>query len=214
MGYNRARGRSRKENMVKYSLVKLAVSIYVFAILAFPAVAAGRVEVPTLPPSLFADSEVSTNVVVNRTRNDVKVFDVSLDLAASVSNSVQIAFGRDADGDGDLAPGETALVVGWRTRRWFVEDVRRGVRHFEPASDASGPRFLRMSVRTDDSFAPERAAFTNETGACFAVLSRPAPAFLFDRSWNLAKVTRRGVAPPGEWCCIDNDYRKFYLILR
>jgi len=200
--------------MVKYSLVKLAVSIYVFAILSFPAVAAGRVEVPTLPPSLFMDSEVSTNVVVNRMRNDVKVFDVSLDLAASVSNSVQIAFGRDADGDGDLAPGETALVVGWRTRRWFVEDVRRGVRHFEPASDASGPRFLRMSVRTDDGFAPESAAFTNETGACFADLSRPAPAFLFDRSWNLAKVTRRGVAPHGEWCCIDNDYRKFYLILR
>jgi len=196
------------------SIVWLGLAVVACAMTARGAFAAGTIHVPTLPPSLFADSEVSTNVVVNRTRNDVKVFDVSLDLAASVSNSVQIAFGQDSDGDGDLAPGETALVVGWRTRRWFVEDVRRGVRHFEPASDASGPRFLRMSVRTDDGFAPESAAFTNETGACFADLSRPAPAFLFDRSWNLAKVTRRGVAPHGEWCCIDNDYRKFYLILR
>ena len=40
----------------------------------------------------------------NRRRNDVKAFGVSMELAGSVSNSVQIAFGRDADGDGNLAP--------------------------------------------------------------------------------------------------------------
>ena len=61
---------------------------------------------------------------------------------------------------------------------------------------------------------PMRAAFTNEAGACFAALSHPAPAFLFDREWNLAKVTRRGVAPPGEWCRVDSDYRKLAISLR
>ena len=194
--------------------MKLGAAIFVVVLFAFSASAAERVEVLTLPPSIFADTEVSTNVVINRKRNDVKAFDVSMELAGSVSNSVQIAFGRDADGDGNLAPGETALVLGWRTNRWFVEDVRKGARHFEPASDVAAQRFLRMSVRTDDKFVPMRAAFTNETGACFAALSRPAPAFLFDREWNLAKVTRRGAATPGEWCRVDSDYRKLAISLR
>ena len=84
--------------------MKFGAAILMVALLAFSAFAAERVEVLTLPPSLFADTEVSTNVVVNRKRNDVKAFDVSMELAGSVSNSVQIAFGRDADGDGNLAP--------------------------------------------------------------------------------------------------------------
>ena len=194
--------------------MKFGAAILMMALLAFSAFAAERVEVLTLPPSVFADTEVSTNIVVNRRRNDVKSFSVHMELAGSVSNSVQIAFGRDADGDGNLAPGETALVLGWRTNRWFVEDVRKGARHFEPASATAAQRFLRMSVRTDDKFAPMRASFTNETGACFAALSHPVPAFLFDREWNLAKVTRRGVAPPGEWCRVDSDYRKLAISLR
>lgn len=194
--------------------MKFNAAILMMALLAFPAFAAERVEVLTLPPSLFADTEVSTNVVVNRRRNDVKAFGVFMELAGSVSNSVQIAFGRDTDGDGNLAPGETALVLGWRANRWFVEDVRKGARHFGPVSAAAAQRFLRMSVRTDDKFVPMRAAFTSEAGACFAALSHPAPAFLFDREWNLAKVTRRGVAPPGEWCRVDSDYRKLAISLR
>ena len=194
--------------------MKLGAAIFVVVLFALSAFAAERVDVLTLPPSLFADTEVSTNIVVNRRRNDVKAFGVFIELAGSVSNSVQIAFGRDTDGDGNLAPGETALVLGWRTNRWFVEDVKKGARHFEPASAAAAQRFLRMSVRTDDKFVPMRAAFTNETGACFAALSHPAPTFLFDREWNLAKVTRRGVAPPGEWCRVDSDYRKLAIRLR
>ena len=194
--------------------MKFGVAILIVALLALSAFAAERVDVLTLPPSLFADTEVSTNIVVNRRRNDVKAFGVSIELAGSGSNSVQIAFGRDTDGDGNLAPGETALVLGWRTNRWFVEDVGKGARHFGPASAAAAQRFLRMSVRTDEKFVPLRAAFTNETGECFAALSCPVPAFLFDREWNLAKVTRRGVAPPGEWCRVDSDYRKLAISLR
>ena len=200
--------------MVKYPQMKFAASVLVALLVHASAFAGARVEVLTLPPSVFVDTEVSTNIVVNRRRNDVKAFSVYMELAGSVSNSVQIAFGRDADGDGNLAPGETALVLGWRTRRWFVEDVRRGARHFEPASAAAAQRFLRMSVRTDDKFAPMHASFTNEAGACFAALSHPVPAFLFDREWNLAKVTRRGAVPPGEWCRVDSDYRKLSISLR
>ena len=74
--------------------MKFGAAILTVAFLALPAFAAERVEVLTLPPSVFADTEVSTNIVVNRRRNDVKAFDVSMELAGSVSNSVQIAFVR------------------------------------------------------------------------------------------------------------------------
>lgn len=72
--------------------MKFGAAILVVVLFALSALAAERVEVLTLPPSLFADTEVSTNIVVNRRRNDVKAFDVSMELAGAVSNSVQIAF--------------------------------------------------------------------------------------------------------------------------
>ena len=63
------------------------------------------------------DTESSTNVAFNVRRNDVKVFDVRIEQASSVSNCVQVAFGRDADADGDLSPDEADLVLGWRAGR-------------------------------------------------------------------------------------------------
>ncbi len=80
--------------------------------------------------SPFLDTEVSTNIALNATRNDVREFNVCIDLAGTVSNGVQIAFGRDADEDGDLAPEETRLVLGWRRGRYFVEDVVGETRYF------------------------------------------------------------------------------------
>lgn len=78
------------------------------------------------------DTESSTNVAFNVRRNDVKVFDVRIEQASSVSNCVQVAFGRDADADGDLSPDEADLVLGWRAGRYFVEDVSAEERTFEP----------------------------------------------------------------------------------
>ena len=72
-----------------------------------------------VPPgaSEFADTEVTTNIPVNVFRSDVRGLDVSVELCATPSNNVQVAFGRDADGDGVLAPEESDLVVGWECGR-------------------------------------------------------------------------------------------------
>lgn len=73
--------------------------------------------------SPWPDTEVSTNVAFNARRNDVRTFDVCIKLEATASNCVQVAFGRDADDDGDLSPKEAGLILGWRAGRCFVEDV-------------------------------------------------------------------------------------------
>ena len=93
---------------------------------------AKEVVVGTQNGSLFLDTEVSTNVAFNVGRSDAKIFEVKMELSGSVSNCVQVAFGRDADEDGDLAPDEADFVLGWRGGRYFVEDVAGQCRRFAP----------------------------------------------------------------------------------
>ncbi len=162
--------------------------------------------------SPFLDTEVSTNFALNATRNDVRGFNVRIDLAGTVSNGVQIAFGRDTDADGDLALEETRLVLGWRCGRYFVEDVVGETRVFETSSETG--RFLQMRVSTDQSYVPKTATFTNEVGVCFSDLAAACPPWLFCADWNLLKVTRRGIHSADEICRIDSIHRSFHIFVR
>ena len=98
----------------------LAAALFASFAFSLPAV---DVTIGTQPASLLADTEVSTNIAFNATRRDMREFDVRMELSGSVSNCVQVAFGRDEDGDGDLAPEETGLMFGWRGGRYVIEDV-------------------------------------------------------------------------------------------
>ncbi|MGN0851970.1 MAG: hypothetical protein ACI4Q3_01180 [Kiritimatiellia bacterium] len=188
---------------------------FALALCLCPVLSAKEIAVGPQGVSPFLDTEVSTNVSFNVSRNDEKAFDVRIELASSVSNCVQIAFGRDADGDGDLAPEETGLVLGWRAGRYFVEDVAGEARHFEPEDVSDGgSRFLHLNVATDAAFVPKRASFGSGAGACFAEIAAASPPWLFSAEWNLLKVTRRGAAPAGELCRIRNDCRFFRVVFR
>ena len=179
------------------------------------AASAAERTVSDLPPSPYADTEVSSNVVFNATRGDAKFFDVRLELTGTVSNNVQIAFGRDADGDGDLALEETGLVLAWRGGRYCVENVPESERIVEvSASESDASRFLHMRVMTDRDLEPRAASFTNEAGPCFADLSDSAPDWLYRPDWNLLKVTRRGVDSASEWCRVECEYRKFVIRIK
>ena len=198
--------------MVKYTQMISTAVLIVQAVIS-AAFAGERVVVSALPMSAYADCESTTNVSFNARRNDVKNFAVRIELAESVSNCVQVAFGHDANGNQNLELDETALVLGWANGSWRVENAKRGAQYFEPANGGNARRSLELSVRTDANFAPRQVAFANDAGAGFTELVSTAPSFLFDRAWNLAKVTRGGEAA-GEWCRIDNDYRRFAVIIR
>ena len=169
--------------------------------------------VSPLPASVYLDTEISTNVAFNVGRSDAKIFEVKMELSGSVSNCVQVAFGRDADEDGDLAPDEADFVLGWRGGRYFVEDVAGESRRFAEASEqAEHARFLHMTVMNGKNLAPKTASFISESGVCFADIG--AQSYLFSTNWNLAKVTRRGAVPASEWCRIVNAYRSFVISFR
>ena len=109
------------------------------AVLAASCAAAESFVLPPQGISPYADTEVSTNVALRALGDGPgrKVLDLSLALLGTPSNCLQVAFGRDADGNGVLDASEAETVYGWRAGRFFVEDVarvtRRGVG--EPPSD-------------------------------------------------------------------------------
>ena len=191
----------------------LALVFFVISMSLADVCTAKDVVVGTQPESPYQDTEASTNVAFNVSRNDTKKFEVRLELSGSVSNCVQVAFGYDEDGNGDLAPEETDLILGWRRGCYFIEDVEGQERHSALSSDqVDASRFLQLVVTTDTGFAPKTAAFISETGACFTELG--VPAYLFVPNWNLAKVTRRGVDATSERCRISNDYCKFVIRIK
>ena len=85
----------------------------------------GAVEVEGLPAWEFADTEVSTNVPFAFPQANVKHVLLSLELAGTPSNNVEVAFGRDANTNGVLEIGETGFELGWDCGRW---KVREGIR--------------------------------------------------------------------------------------
>ena len=84
----------------------------------------GAVEVGGLPAWEFADTEVSTNVPFAFPQVNVKHFFLSMELAGTPSNNVQVAFGRDANTNGVLEVEEAGFAIGWDCgfgRDWYAE---------------------------------------------------------------------------------------------
>ena len=127
------------------------------------------VEVPALPTSEFADTEVSTNFMfaVGDGSNRRLVF--SLELQASPSNTVEVAIGCDANGDGHLSIDESDLTVGYDCGEWFVRSAAKDIVTYSDVADTGTFR------RT------------------YEVRRRH-----IDPSWNLVKVTRRGLGTSNE----------------
>ena len=121
------------------------------------------VGISALPPSEYADTEVSTNFVFTVGEGGGQRLVFSLELEASSTNNVEVAIGHDADYDGQLSLDEAALAAGYDCGEWFVRSA---------ASD---------SVTYSD------ATFSGTFRRTYEVRSRHV-----DPSWNLVKVTRRG----------------------
>ena len=89
--------------------------------------------VPEMPEAEWDDTEVVTNAALPAARADSRVFAFTLELDATASNNVEVAFGHDADHDGVLSRGEAGLLVGWDCGEWFWRDRRANVRRMVAA---------------------------------------------------------------------------------
>ena len=160
------------------------------AILAILPVAAFGVTVESLPPSEYADTEVSTNIPFAVSFDTMSRVNFSLSLDASPSNSVEVSIGEDANGDGNLSPEEAAYTFGYDCGRWFKRDAAK-----DEETDLPAP------ATRDASGTVVEKAF---------VLKRR----MLDEAWNLVKVTRRGVAEIGEVALVEGRKPGFAVEVR
>ena len=165
-----------------------------WAVCVFASASAAVVS-PTLPAPEWPDREAATNAALPvATWQRRGHFDVRVSVAAG-TNLVQLAFGHDADGDGELSRAETALVVGRGACDAFVEDVAARQRYVEQLPPAAGRRGLGLRVFLNVAGAPTGLIATNEAGvAVFTEWRHAPPAWSFDPSWDTVRAVSAGPA--------------------
>jgi hypothetical protein len=191
--------------------------LWVLSLLLLPfAVSAKEITLPPMPISPYVDTEVSTNIVFNRYRSDVKEFELKFTLDCSPSNCIQVALGTDVDGDGELSFAETGVVYGWRNGRYFIEDVVAGklYEHSVKSEDRIGIQAFTVNMQAPRDYLPKTFLANIDGASVFTNLSTTVPTWLYQPKWNLMRITRRGVNTPSEWFCCKIDYSSFYFIIK
>ncbi|MBR4260037.1 MAG: hypothetical protein IKQ17_13465 [Kiritimatiellae bacterium] len=177
---------------------------------------AGRsIVAPTSPTSIFADTEVSTNIVLHGRRTDTWKVDLHIQLAGTPTNDLEVAFGRDVNTNGVLDVEEIETMYGWRGGRYFIENVPAWDRIEVEAATNALCGVCDIHLENNSSVVPRRFAATCGGVAAFASLSvNPTPAWLFRREWDMVRVVRRGSGVPSEWVRCDIEYQLLAIRLR
>ena len=147
---------------------------------------------PPLSAPEFVDTEVTACHSLDQAMPSVCGLNFELAFRGTSSNNVEIVFGRDDDGDGNLSFGESDVRVGWDCGRYFIERVPTGERFEELSVDTNGTdRTLRW-----DCALKHRVMWglsvTNEVGPAFAVATAASPSWLYDANWDRVRLTARG----------------------
>ena len=169
---------------------------------------------PAQPVSPFADTEVSTNEPLHVVRTDVRDMKIHIQLEGTPTNDLEVAFGRDANTNGVLDVSEIETAYGWRTGRYFVENIRAWERIETGSVAGTLCGVIDIHVENGETFVPKRFSSTCGGEAAFGSLSTTPPAWLFRLGWDVMRVVRRGAGPPAEWVRSDLDYSNFFLIVR
>jgi len=158
----------------------------------------GPVEVGGLPAWSLADTEVSTNVPVAFPPANVKHLLATVEFAGTPSNNVQVAFGCDVNTNGVLEIDETGLVVGWDCGRWMLRggEIAGGCLAADrawTADEMTTNRVKRLEFDLGVSNARSKRLFSSENGVPLDWPMPSVPRDLYDRSWNMLRLTVRGV---------------------
>ncbi|MBR4259755.1 MAG: hypothetical protein IKQ17_12045, partial [Kiritimatiellae bacterium] len=156
-----------------------SVLFSIFMVMA-AAVSARTILVPAQPVSEFADTEVSTNIVLHASRTDTREFGIHIQLAGTPTNALEAAFGRDMNTNGVLDVHEIDTVYGWRGGRYFIENVRAWERIESEAAINALCGVVDVQLRNDAQTVPRRFTATCGDVAAFPELATtPPPAWLF-----------------------------------
>ena len=178
---------------------------------------ASALTVPDLPPHVFADTEVSTNVAMRAWTERTRMFNVVLSFDATPSNNVQAAFGTDESADGNLSDEEAGLTLGWDCGEWFIASADATNRFTAAPAGTETRKELRLQMNLGADGLPRALELTDgTTPLAFAGidLSPPPPAWMFSKDWNLLKVVARGTDEQNEQITVVLSNDAVMLLLR
>ena len=170
---------------------------------------AATLNVGSLPPIGHSDCEVSTNVVL-ATSPEMSEMEFTLSLFSTSSNVVEVAFGTDADLDGDISRKEMELVVGSECGVWQIVDPKNGNKYiYGESSGDSEFKWNAWMPAGRDSKRLRAKLNGNE-----AVTQIPRGTVFFKRAWTHFKIISRG-----KWHCfrslnVNQSNGRFYIIVR
>ena len=200
------------------------------------------INVPTQPVSPYADTEVSTNIVIHPSRTDVRDVKLHLQLDGTAYNDLEVGFGCDVNTNGVLDVEEIETVYGWRNApapsgvgladerseelsqsesrksprgRYFIENVRTWERFETEATNnvQRGVFDVHMVLDSNSTLMSFTATCGRETAFSDFSTTNP-PSWLYRNNWKLLRVVRRGAAAPSEWVHCEVDYNFFVIKLR
>lgn len=168
----------------------------------------------SMPVSPFADTEVSTNMPINKA--DISYADLKFSFDGTPSNNLELAFGTDVNTNGVLEAEEIDARFGWRSGRHFIENARTGERFEEVPANL--PRSFSVEMHLEVRYNSQQVRSMNVSGvnavAFGALVSNVPPTWIWRREWNLMRATRRGTDPPSEWVDYKASHRGFAIRLR
>ena len=170
--------------------------------------------VAQMPVSPFADTEVSTNMVINKA--DINYVDLKFTFCGTPTNNLEMAFGTDANTNGVLEAEEVGARFGWRTGRYFIENTLTGDMFDGDALNSSQSFSVDLHLEVRYSSQQVRKVEVSGVNAADfgALVSNVPPSWVWRREWNLMRATRRGMEPPSDWIEYSASHRGFAIRLR
>ena len=186
----------------------------VFALGAAGMLHAVEFTMESMPVSPFADTEVSTNMPINKA--DISYADLKFSFDGTPTNNLELAFGTDVNTNGVLEAEEIDARFGWRGGRHFIENARTSERFEEVPANL--PQSFSVEMHLEVRYNSQQVRSMNVSGvnaAAFgALVSNVPPAWIWRRDWNLMRATRRGMEPPSDWIEYSASHRGFAIRLR
>ena len=170
---------------------------------------AAALNVGSLPPIEHIDCEVSTNIVL-ATSPDMSEMEFTLSLFSTPSNVVEVAFGTDADLDGDISRKETELVVRSECGVWQIVDSNDGNKYIY--SESLGDNEFKWSAWMPKNYDSKKIKVWMNEQPIFAQL--PSDIFVFKRSWTHFKIISRGKGHCFRSLNVNQSNGRFYIIVR
>ena len=145
---------------------------------------------PVLPPVANADTETVTNVAFTAWEQGLREFRFDLEFTGTASNNVGMAFGTDADRNGELSDGEVAVLAGWDCGELFIANNATDERFTEES--AAGAHVFSCVCEMRSNGRVVNVACSNDSSTVFLDLAAAKPAWLHSLDWNMVRLTGHG----------------------